>query len=187
MRTVSRIMGNWTDSARELGRLKSVVICGVMAALAVVLSFTGTIRIGSYIRIGLSGVPERMVNFLYGPVVGGIFGAMLDILEYIVTPSGAFFPGFTISAALTGILYGAFLYKRKLTVWSVLIPEILVRVFVNLILNTYWLTILYGEGFFVLLPGRVASNLIQIPFETALIYLVLQATSRIAAKTGLTE
>ena len=187
MRTVSRIMGNWTDSARELGRLKSVVICGIMAALAVVLSFTGTIRIGSYIRIGLSGVPERMVNFLYGPVVGGIFGAMLDILEYIVTPSGAFFPGFTISAALTGILYGAFLYKRKLTVWSVLIPEILVRVFVNLILNTYWLTILYGEGFFVLLPGRVASNLIQIPFETALIYLVLQATSRIAAKTGLTE
>ena len=187
MRTVSRIMGNWTDSARELGRLKSIVICGIMAALAVVLSFTGTIRIGSYIRIGLSGVPERMVNFLYGPVVGGIFGAMLDILEYIVTPSGAFFPGFTISAALTGILYGAFLYKRKLTVWSVLIPEILVRVFVNLILNTYWLTILYGEGFFVLLPGRVASNLIQIPFETALIYLVLQATSRIAAKTGLTE
>ena len=187
MRTVSSIRGNWVDSAKEMRNLKSLVICGIMAALAVVLSFTGTIRIGSYIRIGLSGVPERMVNYLFGPVTGCVFGAMLDILEYLVSPTGAFFPGFTLSAALTGMIYGAFLYRRRLTVWSVLIPEILVRVFVNLFLNTLWLTILYGEGFFVLLPSRVLSNVIQIPFETALIYVVLQAVSRIAGKMGLLE
>ena len=177
----------WADSMNELRRLNVVVFCGIMAALAVVLSFVGTIRIGSYIRIGLSGVPERMVNLLFGPAVGGIYGALMDILKYIVNPSGAYFPGFTISAALTGIIYGLFLYRHSTTIARVLIPEIIVRVGVNLVLNTYWLTILYGEGFFVLLPSRIVSNLVQIPFETALIYFVLKATERAVRQTGLLD
>ena len=177
--------GIFADSMKEFRRLNVVVFCGIMAALCVVLSFVGTIRIGSYIRIGLSGVPERMVNFLFGPAVGGIFGALMDILKYIVNPSGAYFPGFTISAALTGIIYGLFLYRHRPTVVRILIPEIIVRVGVNLVLNTYWLTILYGEGFFVLLPSRIVSNLVQIPVETARIYFVLRATERAVRRTDL--
>ena len=185
MKYVSRSI--WAESAGEFRKLKVVVFCGIMAALAVVLSLVGTVRIGSYIRIGLSGIPERMVNFLFGPVVGAVFGALLDILEYIVTPSGAFFPGFTISAALTGLIYGMFLYRGKITLWRILLPEVIVRIGVNLILNTYWLTILYGQGFFALLPSRVVSNLVQIPVETALIYAVLMATEQAVKRTGLLD
>lgn len=176
--------GIFAGSVQELKNLHVIVLCGVLGAMSVALGFVGTVRIGPYIRIGLSGIPERMVDLLFGPAVGGIFGAVMDILKYIVNPGGVFFPGFTLSAALTGIVYGIFLYEKKLTWVRVLIPEVIVRLVVNLGLNTIWLTILYGESFFVLFPARLVSNLIQIPIETVLIYMILQASIHILGRSG---
>ena len=57
------------DSLREFKDLRTIVIAALMGSLAVVLRYVATINIGPYIRIGFSGMPNRVVELLFGPVV----------------------------------------------------------------------------------------------------------------------
>ncbi len=63
----------WISSVREFRSTRVVVFCGMMCALAIVLNYTSTIRIGDYIRIGFSGIPNRVVDYLFGPFVGAVW------------------------------------------------------------------------------------------------------------------
>ena len=172
----------WLRSLGEFRRLNVVAFCGMMCALAMVLNMVASISVGPYVRIGFSGLPNQVVAYLFGPAVGGIFGAALDIIKYLIKPEGAFFPGFTVSAALGGIIYGAFLYRRKLAIARVFAAQLTVKVFVNLLLNTLWLNMLYGKGFMAILPGRAVSNAVMLPIDTAIMFLMLQAVDRTVKK-----
>lgn len=165
-------------SLRELKSVKAITICGIMAALAIILSYVATIRIGSYIRVGFSFLPNMVVDFLFGPVVGGLFGGILDIVKYFLNPTGAFFPGFTISAILGAMIYGLFLYGKKVTLARCLIPQIIVKAVINCGLNTLWLKILYGQAIAVLLPSRIVSNLCMLPIDVAIMYAALKLVQK---------
>lgn len=165
-------------SFRELSRLQTVAMCGLLAALAVILGYVTSIEIGPYIKVGFSGIPNRVVDFLFGPVVGGIFGGVLDILKFIIKPSGTFFPGFTFDAMLGGVIYGAFLYGKKVKLWRVAAACLLVKLIVNCGFNTLWISMLYGKAFLVLLPARLIKNAVMWPVDTAIFMIVLTAVER---------
>ena len=168
----------WIRSLREFKKLNVVAFCGMMCAVAMALNMVASITVGPYIRIGFSGLPNQVVAYLFGPAVGGIFGGALDVIKYILKPEGAFFPGFTISAILGGVIYGAFLYKKKLQIGRVFAAQLLVKVFVNILLNTLWLNMLYGKAFLAILPGRLVSNAVMLPIDTAIMFFMLQAVDR---------
>ena len=96
----------YQQSLQELCHTKTVVLCGLLAALAIVLSMVASIQLGPYIKIGFSGLPNRIVEFLFGPAVGCLFGGALDLLKYVLKPDGPFFFGFTFNAMLSGLIYG---------------------------------------------------------------------------------
>ena len=129
-----------------------------------------TLALGDYIKIGFSTIANQLVYYLYGPAVGGMFGAALDILKYLVKPTGAFFPGWTVSAGVAGVLYGCILYKRPLSLRRVLAAELTVSVVCNMLLGTLWLTMMYEKGFLALLPMRVLKNLIMWPINSLIFY-----------------
>ena len=56
--------------------------------------------------------------------------------------------------------------------------QLIVKVFVNVLLNTLWLNILYGKAFMALLPNRVLTNAIMLPIDTAIMFVLLQAVDR---------
>lgn len=168
----------WGRSLSEFKKLNVVVFCGLMCALALVLNQVASVSVGPYIRIGISMLPNQVIDCLFGPAIGGIFGACLDILKYLIKPDGAFFPGFTLSAFLGGVIYGTALYKKKVTVLRVFVATLLVKIVVNLVLNTLWLNLLYGKAFLAILPGRIVSNAVMLPIDTALTYFVLLAMER---------
>ena len=94
----------YQQSLQELCHTKTVVLCGLLAALAIVLSMVASIQLGPYIKIGFSGLPNRIVEFLFGPAVGCLFGGALDLLKYVLKPDGTFFFGFTFNAMLSGLI-----------------------------------------------------------------------------------
>lgn len=171
-------VNRWLKSLDEFKNLRNVVFCGMMAAVAIILGYVATIRIGQFIRIGFSGLPNQVVDFLFGPAVGAIFGAALDIIKWFLQPSGDFFPGFTISAALGGIIYGFAFYKKNISVIRVFSAQLIVKVFVNIGLNSLWLKILYDQAIIALLPGRILSNAIMLPVDTFITYVMLKAVER---------
>lgn len=167
-------LGMWGRSLTELKNVRAITFCGLMAALAIVLNYVASIDLGPYIRITFSGIPNQIVAYLFGPAVGCLFGGLLDILKFIIKPTGAFFPGFTISAALGGAVYGMLLYRRPVRLWRVFLSQLIIKVFINVGLNTLWLKMLYGKGFFALLPGRIASNAVMLFVDTGFMYIILK-------------
>lgn len=168
----------FTDSAREFKNVRTICLCGVFAALAIVLSYVASIQIGDYIRIGFSGLPNEFVDFIFGPAVGSVFAAMLDILKYLLKPTSGFIPGLTLNAFLAGLVYGSFLYHKPIRFWRILVMKLVVGLGINVLLGTYWLSQYYGWSFFLRLPDRLVSNLIMWPVDTVVLYLLLKAFER---------
>lgn len=176
---MKKIQEIFSNSFKELFVTKTVVLCGLLAALAVVLGMIASIDIGPYIRIGFSGLPNRVVECLFGPVVGSIFGGMLDVLKYILKPSGPFFFGFTFNAMVAGVIYGSILYRKPVSIKRILVAEFLTKLIVNCLLNTLWISVLYGKGFMAILPMRVVKNAIMLPIDSCILYFVLVYVKKI--------
>ena len=162
----------FTESAKEIRKTKSLVTMAVLLALAVVLGFV-SVQVTESLRVGFSFLPNAVSGQLFGPVGGMLVGGLADILKYLVKPTGPFFPGFTISGILGGLIYGLVLYKKPATLPRIILCMTLISVFVNILLNTYWLTILYGNSFLAIWPARIVSNLITLPINIILYYLVV--------------
>ena len=161
----------FTDSLEELKHVNTVTVMAMFAAISVVLGYF-TLVLGDYLKIGFSTIANQFVYYLFGPVVGGLFGGALDILKYIIRPTGAYFPGFTLGAMIGGILYGCFLYKRPIILARVLVAELTVSIVCNMLLGTLWLSMLYGKAFMALLPMRVFKNVIMWPVNSMLFYTI---------------
>ncbi len=159
------------NSMEEFKHVNTVTVMAMFAAISVVLGYF-TLVLGDYLKIGFSTIANQFVYYLFGPVAGGLFGGTLDILKYIIHPTGAFFPGFTISAMVGGVLYGCFLYKRPISFWRVLAAELTVSIICNMLLGTLWLSMLYGKAFMALLPMRVFKNIMMWPVNSILFYTI---------------
>ena len=131
-----------------------------------------TIEAGPYLKIGFGGVVNQFVYYLFGPVAGAVYGGVLDLVKYVVKPTGAFFPGFTLNAMLGGVLYGTILYRKPITFRRALWADLVVALICNIFLNTLWLSMMSGKAMMVLLPMRVLKNLIKWPVDAALFYLI---------------
>lgn len=161
----------FSDSYHELRKVSTLTAAALFGAVSIVLGYF-TLVIGNYLKIGFSTLPAQVVYYLFGPVVGACFGGSMDILKYLVKPTGPFFPGFTLSAVAAGILYGIFYYKKPLSIIRVFTAELTVSVICNMLLGTLWLTILHGKGFLAILPPRIVKNLIMWPINSLLFFAI---------------
>lgn len=157
------------DSLHELKDVKALAMTAMLLAIAVVLGFY-SLQLTDFIKISFAFLADEMTGMLFGPVVGGLMGGAADLVKYLVRPTGPFFPGFTISGAASGVIYGMVLYHRPVTIRRAALANGLVMILVNICLNTYWLTLLYGDAFFAILPARVIKQAVMFPIYVALFY-----------------
>jgi ECF transporter S component (folate family) len=131
------------------------------------------------LRIGFAYLPLAVSAMMLGPIYGGVAAAVADVVGMMLFPSGAYFPGFTLSAFLSGVGYGIFTVKRKDTL-HIAIGVLLVSILVNLVLDTVWLWMITGQGYLALLPVRVVKIGIMIPIQIATIKIIWRyAVSRV--------
>ena len=91
----------------------------------------------------------------------------------MIKPTGPYFPGFTLTTALTGLVFGLFLYKGQTKLWRMAAAKVLINLLLNLLLNSLWLKLLYGSAFWAMLPTRLVKNAALLPIEIALLWLIL--------------
>ena len=101
-----------------------------------------------------------------------------DLLGATLFPSGSFFPGFTLTAALRGATYGLLLGKKQ-TPARILIAVVINQLALGLCMNTLWISILYGSSFSALLVTRSIQNLVLIPVEFIMITAIVKFGKRI--------
>lgn len=168
----------WVSSLREFRSSRVIAFCGVMCALAVILG-AASINVGPYIKVGLSGLPNQVVDYLFGPAAGAIFSGALEVIKFTVRPDGIYFPGFTLSSILAGLIYGGILYRRPLTLLRVFVAHLCVKTFINIGCNTLWLIILYRKAVAVILPARVMTNLVRLPVDVVVTFIILRTVERV--------
>ena len=171
----------FSDSLQELRKTRSLAVTAMLLAIAVILGFLA-VQVTESIKISFAFLVDELVGMLFGPAVGGIFAGVLDILKLMLKPSGAYFPGFTLSAVLGGLIYGFAFYRKPVSVKRVFLANLIVKVFDNIILNSLWLHIMYGKALAALLPARIVSNAVMLPVDTALFCLILKAADRTVRK-----
>ena len=150
-----------------------LVLLAFFIALEVILTRFCSINT-DFIRIGFGFLPVAMVGIMFGPLWAGAAYAIGDVLGMLIFPSGQFFPGFTVSAFLVGIIFGLFLHKKQPSYKNIILPVLIVCMGVNLFLDTFWLSILYGQAYLVLFPVRIIKCAIMVPIQLILIKIVWQ-------------
>ncbi len=167
---------------RKYFTTQTLVFTAFMTALSVVLSKLVSINI-SFLRIGFGFLPIAVLAIMYGPVVAAVGYGLADIIGAFLFPTGTFFPGFTLSAVLTGLIFGFVLYGKEVTIKRALIASALVCLLINLLLNTYWLTFILGKGFNVLLASRAVKEIVAIPIM-ALLTVAVDRYALVHIKAG---
>ena len=163
----------FSDSYKELKKLKTLVITALLIAIGIILG-QFSIQLTETTKIGISFIATQMTANLFGPVVGGIMGGVADILKFIIKPTGPFLVGYTISAILGPMIYGVMLYKKPITLWRILLSKTVVAIFVNLLLGTYWSYLYFGAAFLASLPAKLIQQVIQVPVQSIIFYLVMK-------------
>ena len=142
---------------------KTMVIVGLLVAVEVVLSRFCSISTWN-LKISFSFLPAVLAAVLLGPVAAGTVGALGDFIGAVLFPIGPYFPGFTLTAFLTGLVFGWFLHKRQ-TLWRIL-GAVAFNLFVlSLLLQTVWISLLYDAPYMPLLLTRSVQCGIMAPIQ----------------------
>jgi len=161
-------------------RSKRIAIAGMFIALSIIFTrfLSQTFLIGGIpaLRLSFGDLPLILSGIVLGPSYGAFTGAVADLLGYPLNPQGAYFPGFTLSATLSGLLPGLIvkLFNRRCTWLTVTLAVCITIAITSLFLNTLWLSIMGGKAFLVLLPPRIIASLIIMPIYIVIIKLFLK-------------
>ena len=174
--------------------VQTITVSALFIALGVILSFF-KIPLSTVTELTFTGVPIAVGAYMFGPAVGFIIAALIDVCGFLIKPMGTFFPGFTISAGLAGMIYGLMLYCKW---WQnsegrkgflrfgntglavrVVLAHLLKTVSISLCLNCIWLSLYFGMEFKVVFIASLPKELINFPFEAFLIYSIIRVIMRI--------
>ena len=171
---MQKISQSLKNSLNEFKNIKVLCVLGMLGALSIVL-YTITVQITDVLQIGFDPVCNILADCLFGPVVGAIFGGAMDMLNFFLNPRGAFNPGLTLNAIISGLFIGSMFYKRKPTPVRLLIVLLIDHVILNAFLGTFWLYLVNGKGMLAWFPTRLFSNLVKPFVETAIILIIYKA------------
>ena len=146
-----------------------LAIAGLMIALTVILSYQNIYlfppRSG---RITLRFIPMLFSGILLGPTLGTIIGGASDPLIYFMTlgSPGMYFPGYMLTNMIMGFFPGLILGKNieKESKLSIILKVALICILsfaVTIFLDSFWLSVTRGKGFWYYVISRSVPNLIQ--------------------------
>lgn len=163
--------------------IKVLVYLSLLIAMEIVFTRVLSIQTPT-IRIAFDFLPIAISAIMFGALKAGFASAVADVLGMMLFPSGPFFPGFTLSAFLVGAIYGIILHNKKVSVSRTIVAVVIITIFVDIMLNTYWLTILTGKAASVLLVPRLIKSTVMFPIQISLIYTVWKCIKKVGYTNG---
>lgn len=162
---------------------KTMVTCALLVALQVILARFLSINT-TFVVINFSFLAVALAGILFGPLWGMAVGGVSDLVGATLFPFGAFFPGFTLTAALVGLVYGAFLHPksgvfRGQEIWLRVAGASLTTSVIRLGLNSVWLYVMYGAGLFGMLPARVTESVCMVVVQILLLPALISMANRL--------
>lgn len=160
---------------------RKISFISLLIAMSIVLSRMASIRIaiGSVegIRIGFGKLPIILGSLMFGPLYGGIVGALSDMVGYIIQPIGPYMPHFTVISALVGILPPVlfrFLGADDYHIIKIAIVIGITTGITELLFIPYTLHFLFGIPWQVLMIPRLISVPVTILLYTYIVHIFIR-------------
>ncbi len=166
------------NSLKNLKTTKVLCMSAILAALFVVL-YAAKLPLSNELRITFTFVPLAIAGWLFGPVPAMLVGFVGDVVSALLFPMGPYFPGFTLTSVLTGVIFGVCLFEKdgKMMVTGAIISKFLVNMLLNTALNAFWLSIISSKGYVFYLGEHFVKNIIALPAEVIILIIVFKVLS----------
>ena len=152
------------------------------------------IQVSDSIRFSFSFIPVVIAARYFGITGSVTVYALGDFLGAIIFPTGgAFQIGFTITAAVSGLLYGLFLCSKaerffiffdKKAVIRIILSVISSQLICTLFMNSFWLSYYYGMPFWVKVAERIPQAVTMSVLQIAFMVLFLDRICTALRKAG---
>lgn len=164
----------WSSAHVSMKQLNMLVFAALMVAMARALSLIPSIPIGQT-KLSFGFLARALCALVGGPVLGLAYGFAEDILGFILKPTGDFFFGYTLSTMAGVLVYALCFYRARITVWRIVLANLLVNVFVNAVMGSAWTTIMRGGGYWGWFSFSLMKNLVTVIPKSILLYILFQA------------
>ena len=166
----------WREAAASLHSTRNLAFAALMVAAAIILSyFSIPVPVNENLKITFGFLARSTCALVCGPLLGLIYGFVEDILGFILKPSGAFFPGYTLTTMLGMLIYSLCFYRARITVARVFTAKLLTNV-MNVFLGSLWSAILYSsKGYWFYVAGSAWKNALMLIPQTIMLVVLFQA------------
>lgn len=162
--------------------VKVLTQVAVLLAMEVVLSRFFSIAT-PVTKFSFAFVPLAVCGALFGPVYGGVMGALADLLGATLFPIGPYFPGYTLNNALHGVALGMALKEGRRKWWQLVLALVFNHVVVGIFLAALWGHMLTGNPYWAVAAHRVVQAVVMAPVQFIIISLMQRPVERYAALT----
>ena len=184
----------WLDAAAQLKDIRILVFAALFIALRVLAKNPlFNIQVLPGLKFTLDCYVNAVGAMVCGPVVSFLSGAVSDSLGCMLFPMAgqAYFPLYMLVEMTSSLIFGLFLWRRKITVGRVLLSKFTVNVVCNLLINPAIMKLQYymmgdqsGQVAAFVTGVRIGKNLVLFPFEAAFIVLFISALFPLLRKVG---
>lgn len=151
---------------------KKVVMLALFVALEVIASRFLAIEFIDK-KFSFTFIVTATMGALFGPWFAALTGVVSDIIGNLLFGKFGFFPGFTLTAAVTGFIYGYFLHKEDLKTKDIIIAAVLVTLIPNAIMNTLWVSIMTKNPFIVKFISRIPLQIVNLGIKLVVLPILL--------------
>lgn len=148
-----------------------IVVTSMLTALLIVLKSYLAITT-PIMRISFAFFPLALTGILYGPMWAGISGGVGAVIGLLLYPVAGFHPGLTLSAVLSGIVYGAILHNKARQLWRIICAVFINNFIISCGLSTIWVYQMTGQAIRALLPIRIVQNILMAPIMILMIWVL---------------
>ena len=145
------------------GKTRQLAISALLITADVILTRLLALNT-SVMKIGLGFAAVAICAMLYGPLWAALTAALGDLLGSLLFPTGAYFPGFTLTAACSGLIFGLLLFRREkpLPVLAALLNTLLI----SYLANTWMICLITGNTMRVMLAARAVQLAVILPLQS---------------------
>ena len=150
---------------------KKIAISAMLIAFDVI--FTRVLALNMPLtKIGLGFAAVMVCGMLYGPGWAAVCAGLGDLVGSLLFPTGAYFPGFTVTDAIGGAILGAALYKKRLKLSGCILTALVNGLVVSLILNTTMISLVFGPPLGPLFLTRLGQFGVMLCEQTLVLFFL---------------
>lgn len=154
-------------------KTKKLTSIALLIALEVILGRMGIMT--PIVSINFSFVPLVINAILFGPISAAVSSGLADIIGSLMLPQGlgTYFPGYTVSAMLTGLVYGLILYRKPKNLGRIILACSITSLVISLGLSAFWVYVMTGKGYLAILFTRTLQIAVMIPVKVLVINMIV--------------